>query len=115
MFLGCLSGIILTIARFANKKLLNEIYYNMFVKKSHDSYISYKFKHSKIGNLKMPLTVSYIEDDINISSGSLYYNDLYTNTTIIVLAIQSMYEILTTLSICFEENCMKESLNCPPW
>lgn len=86
-FVICLSGTILTLARLANKKLLREIYYNMFISKESPNYVDYILDVAKINSIRMPLAVPIIGDSIDIMSASLYYDDLYTNTTFIVIHI----------------------------
>jgi hypothetical protein len=106
-FVICLSGTILTLARLANKKFLKEIYYNMFISKDSPEYIDYMLKNAKINSLRMPMSGLLTGDSLNIMSASLYYDDLYTNTTFIVINIQSILEILATLSIRYDENIVK--------
>lgn len=90
MVISCFSGTILTVARLANRKLLHEIYFNMFISKSDKSYKSYINKHSRAEHLRRPLTVSgerVFSTSVEDVSGSLYYTDLYDRTTILVLYI----------------------------
>lgn len=81
------AGTILTLARIANKKLLNEIYYNIFKSKYSHDYIEYKLRDSSIKSIRMPLATPMIGDSVNFMSTSLYYDDLYNNTTFIVINI----------------------------
>jgi hypothetical protein len=83
-FITCSSGTLLTLARLSNKKLLNEIYYNTFKRKSDTDYIAYNIKYSKIENIRMPLAISMVGEEINTESGLFYYGDLYRNITFMV-------------------------------
>jgi hypothetical protein len=108
MIITSSAGTILTLSRLANKKLIYEIYYSIFKRKDSPGYIEYRFRYSNPKSIRTPLTISR-EDNLDFMNASLYYDDLYTNTTFIVIYIQSVLEILATLSIRFDEDIVKPS------
>jgi len=84
LFIGSSNGTILTLSRLANKNLLHEIYYSMFISKSSPDYIAYRYKNS-ITKRRIPLKLSIGGDNMDFANASLYYDDFYTNNTFIVI------------------------------
>lgn len=64
---------------------MHEVYYNMFKRKSDIDYIAYQLKYANIKNARMPLTATLMGNSINGMNGSMYYTDMYTKTTFMVI------------------------------
>lgn len=107
VILGSFTGLLIAIARLANRSLLKEIYITLFIKKSSLTWTL--FRASTLSkDLRMPLDST--KD--TMCDKYLYYSEVYDNITKLVISIQSMLEILITITIKFirDETPIPESL-----
>lgn len=82
IFLGSISGLLIAMARLLNKKLLNELYFVLFKRRSDPVFIREEVKTTHDNNLRMPI----FERELLSTKvrENVYYNEIYDNITIYV-------------------------------
>ncbi len=82
IFLGSISGLMIAIARLVNKKLLHELYFTLFKRRSDSDFIREEVKLTQDNYVRMPIFDRKLLD--TKMRQDIYYNEIYDNITIYV-------------------------------